>query len=1164
MRTPHAVWALKRLGLLLLAQGHYTDAISALHAALRVSPGDAITWEALGAAYQPLGRLTAAVKAYTRALDLDPVHVYALIQSGSLHLALGNASESLKCFECALAVDPEHPAALLGAADALTASATQYTQSAALKAASKKLHRALELAERCCRLHSGLVTAHKRVGDVCCALRLAVGGGGGGDGSTTAPQGKDDERIRVLQKARRAYAKSLFLNPSVASAWYDIAYTWYWHAHVLRLHPSSSTPPAPARPSLSFRTLLHRAQHFIRGALRLDPSSAEQWAALGACAADPGIKEYALTRSLNLDPHLSLSWVSLARLYASVGESGLAERCLQRGRSVDPAVGLIWEAMASLAALEHGSGGEKERAEYNKHAVGLGAGGEGLLGYAHASIMSLYDRRQKQSQPPAIGGPVYAAAYKAKELDACNPAAWNVWGLVSEARGDLNMAVDAYTTALGLITQQQQQQQQQDQESFYAHPATTQGGIPLLVGVELNLCRALVEKGEGKHAVERYQRLSADGVLSLPLPPPMSNENHKIECAVLSYSMAKAMTGDVKGAEKVVGPLLGEGGGGGHATVLVLAAAVELSMQLKVLQRQYHEAVQVLENSMQRLGAGNDSSLDACVEEGVVERLWMMAAAVAVVGRDLGLMQRVVHGANVHVEKQNAGFVAQLKWMEAMVVEGEGTKNKSASLPLRIKAFHLCPWSSELRTGLASALNDASFGGYASSVLSLLQQQQQLPATTAGPIYPYTPDTAPHTALKAATVALLDCGITAGIHRARNQYRAVARAIHARPTSSITWYVGALTALQMASIDQNVHSYKKAMSMATCAFSLVNEHDNDNDNSIDVARKKVRLLICLSEAQLRFVHHAPTRDSSTVARALESATAALQIAVATGDVALEGDACRHVARCHWAAGEYGAAQDFFTRAIIGHGHGHSDNNAEVSLGGAVAAMEWAQCLRDAGRGEEAAQVLTEEAERVKTWNREKEDVNTHRRHHDGERVNRRQQTGILQQILLQKTMVLASFGDLEASKAAAEEATPPHQSTAPTMRGIGLVAQGAVRLQQALTLGPDTERGGVLLAEARRALSEALLKGQDAVVPRTLLAQLEYNGGMRKKEERVVLHAEKALQAAGKPVPGALLEVLGSLQGDRSLCSKAVFVEPWHRGWWERLSSVKVQPREGV
>ena len=86
------------------------------------------------------------------------------------------------------------------------------------------------------------------------------------------------------------------------------------------------------------------------GGLRLEPTAALLWAALGSTAASLGVREYALGRALQLDPKLVTAWTALGRLYTEAGEMALAGRCLANARSHEPTAAAVWEGMGALAA----------------------------------------------------------------------------------------------------------------------------------------------------------------------------------------------------------------------------------------------------------------------------------------------------------------------------------------------------------------------------------------------------------------------------------------------------------------------------------------------------------------------------------------------------------------------------------------------------------------------------------------------------------------------------------------------------------------------------------------------------------------------------------------------------------------------------------------------
>lgn len=61
------------------------------------------------------------------------------------------------------------------------------------------------------------------------------------------------------------------------------------------------------------------SSHDATGGLRLAPASAELWAALGCVATSAPAREYALRRSLQLEPRSAFAWTALGRLYAEQG-----------------------------------------------------------------------------------------------------------------------------------------------------------------------------------------------------------------------------------------------------------------------------------------------------------------------------------------------------------------------------------------------------------------------------------------------------------------------------------------------------------------------------------------------------------------------------------------------------------------------------------------------------------------------------------------------------------------------------------------------------------------------------------------------------------------------------------------------------------------------------
>jgi len=1132
--------------LLLLEQKQPAEAIPALQAALRAKPSDATTWEALGAAYQPLGRLTAALKAYTRSIELDPNRIYSLIQKGNLLLSLGDPSKALFCHESALKLDSTHPAALLGAAEALTSSAGRYIHSGAVKAAGMDLEKAAKLAHLCARKNGNLISAWKQLGDILLLARNAPFPSLKTSstlffttpGTTTTPLAEApavvvvqewQQRIVAVQESRKAFTKVLLLNPCASSAWHDVACTYYHESQLYRVHPSilrdedSSSSRASSNAEDKLKNLLKKAEWCLRGALRLDPASSELWTALGIAATDRAVKEYALSRSLQLDPKSSTAWVALARLYIDAHEPALAEKCLQQGRSQDPAVGLIWEAMAALAALSAATSpaAEKERIDYNQHAVGLGASAEGLLGFAEASLLTV----DSSTSNTSISGSFYAAAHRAKELNPLNPAALNVWGLACEVKQDFWGSIKAYTACLELLSLSNDSTPNDGSSNnilLHQHPETTRSGTPLIAGVKLNLARTLCSVENYSSAIALYRELEVEGVL------------HSQLSALLSYAISKACTGDFNGAEITARSILATSDDC-NIDGSIAAAAVEILLQVKIAAGQpASQIVSLLQEHSHQL---ND--LDAPIKE--MKKLWMMAVAAVVVAEEnksTNLIDQTIAAAkhwamSIAKDEGNAPFFAQLH-----------AQRQLTSISNLAKAVHVDPSALDLRLSLAAAVStggDDGIKNYAASVIRLLQNMNIHSATTNS-----APESLLTTRLQIATAALLERGLSAGLLQIKKEARAAAQALHTQPNSLSLWYMSALLASQVAAGEKTPGGFRKALTCARCALTLISSSSQgkaeDAKKSDAMLLQQVRLLICISESLL----HLPSGDEGKE-EALQTAIAAVDNSSKLSSSSsfpvsstAKADALRQVARCHWKGGDISQAETFYRQAM------ESAVSPSSNISGAIASMELAACLRSCGRGRDAAEVLHEEASRCTS---------------DLSAGSTCLKTNMLQQILLQRTLILTHIGELDAAKSCAEDATPEEQgsslqsssSSMSSSRGLGLVAQGAVALQQALAAGTDTETGVAFLAAARRYLTESLQIGQDGVVPRALLAQVEFSGSNRKKEEKVRVHAEHALLYTDRPVSGELLQFLGKLQGSKALCAKALHSAPWKVNWWAQM-----------
>jgi tetratricopeptide (TPR) repeat protein len=338
----------------------------------RSAPKSAELWEGLAASYQALGRHASALKSYSRTLELAPARPYALMSCGALHYMAGAYQDAAQQYRAALQLLPQHPAALLGLAEVLLSSACRHMAMGAAGAATLEL---TEAAERATAAVSGveaepwaaadadaaasaaaaadgpqqppqmlsssnLVTAWKLLGDILLQKHLLqpMTAAAAATGAATATTHTDNAaaaveaslqhlaaRRQLLQRARRAYARALALNPAAGEVWGDLALCYSHEAKLLQeLQPQQ---PAGQQGATAAAIAAARAAavRTARGGLRLSPASSWLWGVLaGALAAvgDPAAAEFSYSRALALDPKAAALWVQLGRLYSRHGSGG--------------------------------------------------------------------------------------------------------------------------------------------------------------------------------------------------------------------------------------------------------------------------------------------------------------------------------------------------------------------------------------------------------------------------------------------------------------------------------------------------------------------------------------------------------------------------------------------------------------------------------------------------------------------------------------------------------------------------------------------------------------------------------------------------------------------------------------------------------------------------
>ncbi|KAK3267176.1 hypothetical protein CYMTET_24254, partial [Cymbomonas tetramitiformis] len=557
-RSQRMHWASAQLGFCHGRSGAHQAAIIAFQHALRGDAENAALWEGIGASYLALAKYGAALKSFTRATHLQPDRLYSQTQAASVLAILGQLLKSAQGYEAALAIDLQHAPALLGYASINLRRAHAHLTVGALGTAADLLQTALAAAYHCSTLNSTVMSAWKLLGDILiahrgvtpalpqvaapaetsaasspplCGLGLPAAPSiealpedcppaltaAGGEVETRLEEWR--KRVGAVRMARRCYSKLLHLRPWDASAHADVAAAHLTEAALRRAHPTL----AARIPDLHLHAT---GQRLARAALGLDPSSAAAWGMLAAAATDPALKESAISRSLQLEPKNALAWSMLGRAYLHAASPALAGQALEQARAAEPTLPEAWTATSELHRREGRLGGALEAASM---ACSLGGGGEALLRCAVASAtLSQGDTAE-----------AYLSARRAAAVEPLNPAGSNALGLVAEAGGRLEEAVEAFRAALQLVEALGKEGVSEGYGRGIGElSAAAAGGrsweleclsvehAPGALGVEAmvraNLARALSKVGDAKGAAAQYTHLNRMGALK-PAKDPVGD-----------------------------------------------------------------------------------------------------------------------------------------------------------------------------------------------------------------------------------------------------------------------------------------------------------------------------------------------------------------------------------------------------------------------------------------------------------------------------------------------------------------------------------------------------------------------------------------------------------------------------------------------------------------
>lgn len=566
------------------------------------------------------------------------------------------------------------------------------------------------------------------------------------------------------------------------------------------------------------------------------------------------------------------------------------------------------------------------------------------------------------------------------------------------------------------------------------HPPDTPRGTPLATAVRLNLGRALVGAGRWEEATNLYGELEFSAEL----------DGHPQ--AFISYAVAQARSGNPDGARLALEAALEAGADGAMAAeaaavlLRVEAATAGCSGVLAALQR----LLPALAQRKAHLAA--------------VQRLWLAAAASAVVAQDGELLGLAAHGARqwaADADAEEPAFLSELLGLQGVAALASGQQLQA--LRLHSRALHLCPWDAASAVRLAGAAVQAQPTRAAAALRLLAAPLVARAARDQGAALASGQPMA-LAALEAGTEALLARCASSARLEAERQLSVAAQAVLANPACHRTWYLAVLAASQRAAACGLRNGYTSALRWCRAAGAVLQRRQSQAGGGM-----QAQLELCASEALLRLT--AQPEALAAVERAAELASAA-------GDVDLQAAAQRQRGRCLWAAGDSSSAEAALKQALAQR----PDDAATV--------IDLSRLLSEAGRGDEAAAVLETTVALAGAGG-------------PGHQV-----------LQLQLAQQLAAL-DLEQAKAAAAAADV--EASGRGLSGEGSTAKlllGAIALrqaQQALASGA-AEAATPLLGEARRVLL-ASVAAKDSAVARALLAQVEALGSMRRKQERVEANA---------------------------------------------------------
>lgn len=433
-------WVHFRLGLHLLNEKNWEQAIIKFRNVITHNQNDSIAFECLADAYYGRGSYTSALRAYDKVLTLSPnKSVHALTRIGYIHMLLTDYIKALSTYEEVLKIDNNSLLALKGIADTWMKIAQKKLNFNLYGSARDSIQNALNYIVIALTKENTYTCFHKMLGDSFIFL-------------TKLPtkhsyvyfknvlldlqDNKKIEREEIVAYAIACYTHIVKQRKQTSS--YDLAL-----AFLMRYGESSK----------EFNCQV--AFNMALSCVKKKPSQWCNWNLLGKLCYH--IKKYNLAqhcfiKALLVTPKWSVAdiWCNLGTLYLKIKLYKLANYCYWRGQSILPSYSQSWIGQALIAEVLR----EEEALDLFRHATRLGYHRESALGYADWVCRTLKSAKVDSPNLKYDIHELYAVPYAIDLMhwfccfESDNACAYTMLGLLQEQYGVFRIARKSYENAL--------------------------------------------------------------------------------------------------------------------------------------------------------------------------------------------------------------------------------------------------------------------------------------------------------------------------------------------------------------------------------------------------------------------------------------------------------------------------------------------------------------------------------------------------------------------------------------------------------------------------------------------------------------------------------------------------------------------------------------------